>query len=118
MPEGHTDTPQLKKTPQLLAEYIQYKNISQNMYRPQPCAQRAHRHPPTEQNPTIVGRIYPIQTHIRSEVVGAGTDASRTVYFKKETNNGETNNVEMLCCNHKVHHFKTSRILNNSSKNI
>ena len=51
-------------------------------------------------------------------VVGAGTDASRTVYFKKETNNGETNNVEMLCCNHKVHHFKTSRILNNSSKNI
>ena len=52
----------------------------------------------------------------RSEVVGAGTDASRTVYFKKETNNGETNNVEMLCCNHKVHHFKTSRILNNSSK--
>ena len=58
------------------------------------------------------------QTHLRSEVVGAGTDASRTVYFKKETNNGETNNVEMLCCNHKVHHFKTSRILNNSSKNI
>ena len=65
---------------------------------------------------------------LRSEVVGAGTDASRTVYFKKETNNGETNNVEtnngetnnveMLCCNHKVHHFKTSRILNNSSKNI
>ena len=64
----------------------------------------------------------------RSEVVGAGTDSSRTVYFKKETNNGETNNVEtnngetnnveMLCCNHKVHHFKTSRILNNSSKNI
>ena len=52
----------------------------------------------------------------RSGVVGAGTDASRTVYFKKETNNGETNNVEMLCCNHKVHHFKTSRILNNSSK--
>ena len=54
----------------------------------------------------------------RSGAVGAGTDASRTVYFKKETNNGETNNVEMLCCNHKVHHFKTSRILNNSSKNI
>ena len=36
--------------------------------------------------------------------------------LQKETNNGETNNVEMLCCNHKVHHFKTSRILNNSSK--
>ena len=68
VPEGHTDTPQLKKTPQLLAEYIQYKNISQNMYRPQPCAQRAHRHPPTEQNPTIVGRIYSIQIHISDHV--------------------------------------------------
>ena len=68
VPEGHADTPQLNKTPQLLAEfiqynwttshlnnnpqllaeYIQYKYISQKMYMPQPGARRAHRHPPTE----------------------------------------------------------------------
>ena len=68
VPKGHTDTPQLNNTPQLLAEYIQYKNIYQNMYRPQPFAQRAHRHPPTEQNPTIVGRIHPTQIHISDHV--------------------------------------------------
>ena len=45
VPEGHTDTPQLNNTPQLLAEYIQYKYISQKMYVPQPWARRAHRHP-------------------------------------------------------------------------
>ena len=58
MPEGHTDTPQVNNTPQLLAEYIQYKHISKEMYMTQPCAQRAHRHPPNEQHSTVVGRIY------------------------------------------------------------
>ena len=60
--------------------------------------------------------VFSLGTRDRSEAGCERTDSSRTVYFKKETNNGETNNVEMLCCNHKVHHFKTSRILNNSSK--
>ena len=27
---------------------------------PQPCARRAHRHPPTEQHSTIVGSTFPI----------------------------------------------------------
>ena len=31
----------------------------------QPCARRAHRHPPSEQHPTNVGKIYPIQIYIR-----------------------------------------------------
>ena len=30
--EGHTDSPQLNNTPQLLAEHIQYRYLSQNMY--------------------------------------------------------------------------------------
>ena len=34
-------TPQTNNTPQLLAEHIQYKYMSQNMYMPQPCAQRS-----------------------------------------------------------------------------
>ena len=38
---------QLTFIPQMLAKYIQYKYISQKMYIPQPCARRAHRHPPT-----------------------------------------------------------------------
>ena len=54
-------TPQTNNTPQLLAEHIQYKYISQNMYMPQPCARRAHRQPQTEQHSTTVGRIYPVK---------------------------------------------------------
>ena len=42
-------TPQTNNTPQLLAEHIQYKYISLNMYMPQLCARRAHRQPPAEQ---------------------------------------------------------------------
>ena len=45
VPEGHTNSPQVNNTPQLLAEYIQYKHISKKMYMTQPCAPRAHRHP-------------------------------------------------------------------------
>ena len=45
VPEGHTETPQMNNTPQLLAEYIQYKYISQKMYVPQPCARRAQTRP-------------------------------------------------------------------------
>ena len=56
-------TPQTNNTPQLLAEHVQYKYMSQNMYMPQPCARRAHRQPQTEQHSTIVGRIYPIQMY-------------------------------------------------------
>ena len=43
--EGHTDSPQLNNTPQLLAEYIQYKCTS-----------------------TIVGRTYPIQIYVSEHV--------------------------------------------------
>ena len=38
------------------------------MFRPQPCARRAHWHLLTEQHSTIVGRIYPIQIHISDHV--------------------------------------------------
>ena len=34
VPEGHTDTPQVNNTPQLLAEYIQYKHISKKQIPP------------------------------------------------------------------------------------
>ena len=34
----------------------------------QPCARGAHRHPPNEQHPTNVGRIYPRQIHISENV--------------------------------------------------
>ena len=45
VPEGHTDSPQLNNTLQLLAEYIQYKCTS-----------------------TIVGRTYPIQIYVSEHV--------------------------------------------------
>ena len=53
--------PQLNNTPQLLAEFIQYKHMSKKM-------SMTHRHPPTEQHPTIVGRLYPMQIHFSKNV--------------------------------------------------
>ena len=38
------------------------------MFIPQPCAQRAHRHPPTEQHSTIVGSMYSTEIHILKNV--------------------------------------------------
>ena len=48
----------------LLVLVLLILQLSLLLYMTQPCARRAHRHPPSEQHPTIVGRIYPIQTHI------------------------------------------------------
>ena len=45
-PKGTQKPPQLKNTPQLMADNIQYKYISHKMYMPQPCARRAPRHFP------------------------------------------------------------------------
>ena len=63
-PKGRTDTLQLTYIPQLLAVYIQYKYIYYKMYIPQPCAQKAHRHPLTDIYPPIVGSIYPTQMYL------------------------------------------------------